>query len=797
LGRYQPAVHRSVLVIDVEKFGDPARTNADQVAVQDGMYLALEGALASAGVSRQGCVIEDRGDGALVLISPEVPKSWLVTRLPVRLAAALGDHNAACSVNARIRLRMALHAGEIHPDGYGVTGSAVNRTFRLVEAPALKSALDDSAGMLALIVSDWFYDEVVRHEPAAEPECYRPVHAVVKEKRAAAWIRVLEVPAGKSAGRAESVTGEHLRRPVHSGAAGRKTGAALSGRSRLAPPRQLPSSPLGFVGREDELAQLDSLFPAPGRRRTRPVVIAAIHGMAGVGKTALAVHWGHQVARRFPDGQLYTDLRGHSARAAMTPGEVLGRQLRALGIPDRQIPAEEEEQAALYRSLLAGRRVLVVLDNAATPDQVRPLLPGSAGCMAVVTSRCRLSGLAARDGAQRINLDVLPAAQAVAVLAQSAGAARVHAEPAAAQELARLCGRLPLALRIAAERVASRRRSALADLAGELTDTRSRLDLLCAGDDDAAAVRTVFSWSYRTLPPAAAGAFRSLGLLAGPDFSAPAVAALIGADMATARQLLEFLAGMYLVEESGEDRYRLHDLLRLYAAERALAEDGDEGRAAARRRVLDWYLYTAYAANSAITHDLNIPLDAPAECCTPLTFTTIRQALDWYETEQANLMASIRMAAETGHHGAAWKIPATMWGHFLIRKPWHDVITAHQLGLAAAREIGDRTGEAYMLGFLGYAHRVRRPEEASRYCHQALAVFGELGDRRGQAYVLNFLGLAHRELRRSEEAIGYCDQSLAICRELGDRLGQARYLTSMSAILRGLRRSEEAIGYCR
>ena len=490
------------------------------------------------------------------------------------------------------------------------------------------------------------------------------------------------------------------------------------------------------------------------------------------------------------------DLRGHSARVSMTPGEALGRALRALGVADRQIPAEMEEQAALYRSLLAGRRVLVVLDNAAAPEQVRPLLPGSAGCMAVVTSRCRLSGLAARDGAQRINLDVLPAAQAVAVLAQSAGAARVDAEPAAAQELARLCGRLPLALRIAAERVASRPRSALADLAGELTGARNRLDLLCAGDDDATAVRAVFSWSYRTLSPDAAGVFRSLGLLAGPDVSAPAVAALIAADTATARQLLELLAGMYLVEESGQDRYRLHDLLRLYAAERSSAEDTDEGRSAARRRVLDWYLHTAYAANNTIIHFPRIALDAAAEGCVPLTFTTIRQAIDWCETEHGNLMASIRMAAETGHHVAAWKIPATLWGHFAIRKPWHDMIISHQLGLAAAREIGDRTGEASMLSGLGYAHRVRCPEEAIGYCHQALAIRRETGDRPGQVYVLNSLSLAHHELRRSEEAIGCCQQALAISRELGDRPWQARCLTSMSAILRGLRRSEEAIGYC-
>jgi tetratricopeptide (TPR) repeat protein len=530
------------------------------------------------------------------------------------------------------------------------------------------------------------------------------------------------------------------------------------------------------------------------------VVIAAIQGMAGVGKTTLAVHWGHRIARKFPDGQLYLDLRGHSPRVAMAPGEALGRQLRALGVADRQIPAEVEEQAALYRSLLAGRRVLVVLDNAAAPEQVRPLLPGSSGCMAVVTSRCRLSGLAARDGAQRINLDVLPAAQAVAVLAQSAGAARVDAEPAAAEELARLCGRLPLALRIAAERVASHPRSNLADLAGELADARNRLDLLCAGDDDATAVRAVFSWSYRALPPAAAGVFRSLGLLAGPDISAPAVAALIAADTATTRQLLELLARMYLVEQSGLDRYRLHDLLRLYAAERGLAEETDEGRAVARRRMLDWYLHTSYAANSAITRLPRIPctfaLGAAVAGCIPLTFATIRQALDWYETEYGNLMASIRMAAETGHHVVAWQIPATLWGHFFIRKPWHDAITSHQLGLEAAREIHDRTGEAWMLAFLGYAHRVRCPEEAIRYCHEALAILRERGDRLWQAQVLYGLGLAYHELRRSEEALAYCQQALTIGRELSHRPSQARSLTSMSVILRGVQRSEEAIGCC-
>ena len=787
-------MHRSILVVDVAKFADPGRNNADQVAVRDGMYEALTHAFATAGISWSNCASEDRGDGALVLIPPQVPKSWLVTRLPVHLVAALGGHNAACSTKARIRLRMALHAGEIHPDAHGVTGNAINRTFRLIEAPALKSALDVSTGVLALIVSGWFYDEVVRHDPAAEPRSFRHVRAVVKETRVAAWIRIVEPAAGKNPSQAESATGGHPRRRAHGSgdAVALKSGAVLPDRSRLPPPRQLPPSPSGFVGREGELAQLDALLSPPGRRRPRPVVIAAIHGMAGVGKTALAIHWGHRIARRFPDGQLYTDLRGRSPRAAMTMGEALGRSLRALGIPDQQIPLDEEEQAALYRSLLAGRRVLVVLDNAATPEQVRLLLPGSASCMVVVTSRSLLPGLVARDGAQRINLEVLPAAQAVALLAQSVGAARVDAELDAAERLARLCGRLPLALRIAAERVASHPRSALADLVSELTDAHDRLDLLSAGDDDAAAVRAVFSWSYRTLSPDAARVFRLMGLLAGPDVSTQAVAALIGSDTAMARRLLDVLARMYLIQETLGDRYRLHDLLRLYAAERAVAEDTDEDRGRARRRVLDWYLHTADAASSAITpqQGRRVPLDEAEGYCAPLTFSTHMQAVGWYETERANLMASIRLAAETGQHGVAWKLPATLVNFFALRKSWNDWISSHQIGLAAARHIGDRYGEAWILSSLGYAHRdLRRPEEAISYCQQALAVLREIGEQLGQAYALIILGLAHGDLRRFEEAISYCHQALAIFREIGDRRGQATCLVSMSAILRGLRRA--------
>ncbi|MDQ3885442.1 MAG: hypothetical protein M3308_00120, partial [Actinomycetota bacterium] len=301
----------------------------------------------------------------------------------------------------------------------------------------------------------------------------------------------------------------------------------------------------------------------------------------------------------------------------------------------------------------------VVLDNARDAEHVRPLLPGSPGCLVVVTSRSRLSALVARDGAHRVNLDALPLAEAIMLLGQIIGPARVAAEPDVAVKLARQCDCLPLALRIAAERVASRPHITLADLTNELDNERDRLDVLTA-DDETTAVRTVFFWSYRALLPEAAHVFRLLGVHPGPDISVPAAAALAGITTPRARQLLDVLTGVHLLEETGRDRYRFHDLLRVYAAERAAAEETDHERDITVRRLLEWYLHTAGATAHVFARWRYVTLDPPEAGCSPLVFTSYRQALEWCEAERANLVAVTRHAAECGQHVIAWKLPGVL-----------------------------------------------------------------------------------------------------------------------------------------
>ena len=420
----QLPVHRAITVVDVERFGDRSRTNLNQLAIRKGLYKALTQAFRKSGIAWANCASEDRGDGALILIPPDVPKTRLVTSLPAEMVAAVTRHNARCAAPERMRLRLALHAGEVYHDAHGVAGAAINHAFRLAEAPALRSALAVSPGVLALIVSDWFYDEVVRHDPAAVPGLYRQVQVTVKETAAVAWIRVPEPGLAQAAASADSSPLEQSgaefevsrwRSPrglvsgdvvgVLDSSLSVPDGFVGSGQGLRPIPAQLPHDAAGFTGRELELAALRSF--ALGEVGTA-VVISAIDGVAGIGKTALAVHFGHRVAAAFPDGQLYVNLRGFDPdQPPLAPGDVLPRFLRALGADPSQLPVDVDELASVYRSLLSGRRVLVVLDNAATAEQIRPLLPGTAACLALVTSRNRLSGLVARDGAHRLTLDVL------------------------------------------------------------------------------------------------------------------------------------------------------------------------------------------------------------------------------------------------------------------------------------------------------------------------------------------------------------------------------------------------------
>jgi len=366
---------------------------------------------------------------------------------------------------------------------------------------------------------------------------------------------------------------------------------APAGRSETVVPRELPAAVPHFVRRASELAVLTELLGQAGEQAAGTVVITAIGGIAGVGKTALAVQWAHRAASRFPDGQLHVNLRGYDPGRPVTAADALAGFLRALGLAGQDIPAQPEERAGRYRSLLAGKRVLVVLDNAGEVEQVRPLLPGTPTCAALVTSRDSLAGLAARDGARRLEPGPASAGRCDG---PAAGADRRagRRDPGAAAALAVQCSRLPLALRVAAELAAARPAVPLAGLVSELDDQQRRLDLLDADQDPRTAVRAVFSWSYQHLDAGAARAFRLAGLHPGPDLDPYAAAALTGTTLHQAGRLLDQLARAHLIQPAGPGRHGLHDLLRAYARELAADQDTAAERQAALTRLFDHYLYS-------------------------------------------------------------------------------------------------------------------------------------------------------------------------------------------------------------
>jgi DNA-binding SARP family transcriptional activator len=382
-----------------------------------------------------------------------------------------------------------------------------------------------------------------------------------------------------------------------------------------APPRQLPADVSHFAGRQADLEALDRLLAGSSGERGQPPLIIAIHGTAGVGKSALAIHWAHRIRDRFPDGQLYLNLHGHGPTGPVTPNASLSALLRMLDTPVDHIPADTEDRSAALRATLAGRRMLVVLDDARDADQVRPLLAGE-GCLVLVTSRGQLRGLASRDGAERLSLDRLGPGDAMALLRAGLGEARVKAEPAAARELVDLCARLPLALRITVERANRYRNTALVTLVDELRDEQSRLDAL-RDDDHTTDLRAAFSWSYSSLAPAAARLFRMLRFNSGNEISLSASAALAGISEARAGVLLDELVEKHLLEECGRDRYELHDLLRIYAMEQGDTEETDDDPRAALGRMLDRYLHMLAREQHLSTVCRNIggglgePIDRP------------------------------------------------------------------------------------------------------------------------------------------------------------------------------------------
>jgi DNA-binding SARP family transcriptional activator/tetratricopeptide (TPR) repeat protein len=553
------------------------------------------------------------------------------------------------------------------------------------------------------------------------------------------------------------------------------TGAAV--------PRELPPGVAHFTGRTSELAALSELLDAPDDRPPGAVVISAISGTAGVGKTALAVHWAHRDAGRFPDGQLYVNLRGYDPAQPVTAADALAGFLRSLGVAGQDVPATEADRAARYRSLLAGRRILVVLDNVGSAEQVRPLLPGAPACAVLVTSRDALTGLVARDGARRLDLDLLPLPDAVALLRALIGD-RVDADPGAAAVLASQCCRLPLALRIAAELAAARLTVPLAGLASELADQQRRLDLLDAGGDPRAAVRGVFSWSYRHLDVGTARAFRLASLHPGPDLDRYAAAALTGTTLAKAGPLLDELARAHLIQPAGAGRYSMHDLLRAYARQLAAGQDAEQERRAALSRLFDHYLYTAAEAMDTVhpaERHRRPRIPASATPAPPLASPAAARA--WLDTERANLVAVVVHTAEEGWPGHTTQLAATLFRYLDIGGYFAEAAAVQTHARRTARQAGDHAAEAAALISLAAIdmRQGRYAQAADRY-QEAVTLTRKTGDAAGEARALGNLGAIEHQQGQLEQATGHLQQALTLCRQVGDRSGEAHVLSNLGLI---------------
>jgi tetratricopeptide (TPR) repeat protein/transcriptional regulator with XRE-family HTH domain len=587
-------------------------------------------------------------------------------------------------------------------------------------------------------------------------------------------------------------------RRLASGDAGPVAGEVAKTAAVRVVPRQLPAPVRQFTGRRPELAALTGLL-SQAVDSEPAATITAIGGMAGVGKTALAVHWAHRVARRFPDGQLYADLRGYDPSASPMPaGEALAGFLRALGMAGQDIPREVDERAAVYRTLLAGRRLLVVLDNARHAEQVRPLLPGNPACVTLVTSRDALGGLVAGEGAVRLEVGLLPLPEAVGLLRGLIGR-RVDDDLDAAVKLAGQCGRLPLALRVAAQLAVTRGGVPLADLAAELADLQHRLDLLETGGDERTTVRAVFTWSYQDLDPAVARMFRLVGgVHPGPDISAPAAASLAGLPPAQTRQALGELTRAHLLAEHAPGRFSCHDLLRGYAAEQAAAHDSPAEQRAALHRVLDHYLHTAYAADRLLHPSReSFPLPSPQPGTLPEQPADPDEAMAWFDAEYQALLAAVACAARSGFRRHAWQLPWSLATFLDLRGDWEELTGTQRTALAAATSLEDRRALALTRNKLGFACLLRgQYTDAAEHFDQALEQYQQLGDQRGEACVhLNVSFLLERQ-DRPAAAIRHDKRALSLFEAAGYQAGQAVALNAEGWHLTLLGRHQQALARC-
>jgi hypothetical protein len=566
-------------------------------------------------------------------------------------------------------------------------------------------------------------------------------------------------------------------------------------------PRQLPTAMRYFSGRENELAALDFLLEQAlldQSAAARTVLIMAVSGTAGIGKTTLAVFWAHRVAHRFPDGQLYINLRGFDASArVMDPAEAVRRFLKALNVPPERIPADVDAQAALYRTQLAGRRMLLVLDNARDSAQVRPLLPGAPGCLVLVTSRSQLTSLIAADGAHPLTLNLLTGEDARLLLSRRLGADRLAADPAAVTEIINRCARLPLALALMAARGAVRPTVPLRLLAEELRDTQERWQTL-TDNDPASDVRTVLSWSYQALTPAAARLFRLLGLHPGQDTDALAAASLAGLSASEVRPLLAELTQGSLLVEHVPGRYAFHDLLRAYATHLTHSIDPDEQRRAAIGRVLDHYLHSAYTAALQLAPPAGSLTLGPAPSgVIPGQLADYGQAMHWFTVEYRVILAAVGYAAEAGYNTHVWQLTWAV-STFLDRQGhWYDWAVACRVAVAAADQLADPAPQAWARRALARAYtRLDRFDDADAQLRDALRLCHESADQAGQADTHDYLSILWWRRKHLDRALHHARQCLDLSRAIGHRGRLARALNGIGWIQALLGDAQSALTSC-
>jgi tetratricopeptide (TPR) repeat protein len=584
--------------------------------------------------------------------------------------------------------------------------------------------------------------------------------------------------------------------------AGRSGGipaAGLGGQhpgSRVRVSRQLPLPARHFVGRDEPIKELDELLDRvtadggrPGPASQESSVIAAISGTAGVGKTTLALHWAHHVADRFPDGQLYVNLRGYDPSGTpVEPADAMRNLLEALGVSAERVPPTTEARLGLLRSSLAGQRMLILLDNARDADQVRPLLAAAPGCLTVITSRSQLTGLEAPggDGAQLISLDVLTETEATQLLQRQLGTERLSAQQDAVTGLTQLCARLPLALAIIAARAAARSDLPLAELVTELQgdhgvlEAHGVLETLDDGHRDTS-IKAVFSWSVRQVSDQAARMFRLLGLHPGPDISRQAAASLAGLATGEAVRLLAELTDAHLLAEVAPGRFGFHDLLRAYAAEEAEEHFGQDELEAARLRALDHYLQTGFAAVLLLQpHRTRITISPPQPGVRTEPLAGYQQALAWLEAEYQVILAAVALADSRGYDEYSWRLAWTLADFLDWRGHWQNWVSTQQVALAACRRLDHLTGQAIVHRSLARAcYRLGRYDETGTHQRTALDLYRQIGDPLGQARCHTDMASALERDTRYAEAIDHAEQALQLFRAASHPAGEANALNTL------------------